>query len=85
MIDMLAQMKLAEEEKEHARVTNQNMNGSKNMHTEATMGLCTHSPTIPKRKFQKIQVGYHALDNSASSPDNQKSLAGLKNKASQGP
>jgi hypothetical protein len=87
MIDMLAQMKLAEEEeeKEQAGVTAQNMNGSKNMPTEATMGLCTNSPTIPKRKFQKIQVGSHVLENSASSPDNQISLAGLKNNASQEP
>jgi hypothetical protein len=61
------------------------MNGSKNMPTEATMGLCTNSPTIPKRKFQKIQVGSHVLENSASSPDNQISLAGLKNNASQEP
>jgi hypothetical protein len=83
MIDMLAKMKLEEEEEvnEHTGGSPQTTKGSTDSPKEATMGP---PPPITKRKFQRTQVGTYVLEDSTITPNNQNLLAGLKNKAGQG-
>jgi hypothetical protein len=77
MLDMLAKMKLEEEEDE-SDSTPQNHTSGKDTTRDTTMNTYNQTSTIPKRKFQKIQRSSQIMYESASS------LVSLEEKANQG-
>jgi hypothetical protein len=77
MLDMLAKMKL-EEEEEESDSTPQNHTSGKDTTRDTTMNTYNQTPTIPKRKFQKTQRSSQIMYESTSS------MVSLEEKANQG-
>jgi hypothetical protein len=86
MMDMLARMKLEEENEENtqdkasAPVMDEEQDKAKGIHSAQHL----HTPTPAKRKFQKIQHATQAYNIASTSAHTQNSMVSLENKANQG-
>jgi hypothetical protein len=80
MIDMLAKMKLEEEDEESVQTDGSPKNNTtdKDTNKETTMSSYRQAPTIPKRKFQIIQGSTQIRHEAVSS------MVSLEEKANQG-
>jgi hypothetical protein len=87
MLDMLARMKLEEQQEEeaHKRSTNKTSYQDQDMAREEPMNKLTHTPTVPKRKFQRTQDTSHLIKGSETNSHQQYLEVILDQRANQGP
>jgi hypothetical protein len=88
MLDMLAKMKLEEEREEAPQAednshTNHEEPQQEKTSTTSSMKPYNQSPTMPKRKFLKIQSHSQRTTDAADLNNSQNTMACLANKASQ--
>jgi hypothetical protein len=86
MLEMLARMKLEEEQEEaaHNKPTNKNSYQDQDMVRDGAMNKLTHTPTAAKRKFQRTQVTSQLIKGSETTPHQQYLEVSLDQRANQG-
>jgi hypothetical protein len=86
MLDMLAKMKLEEEQEaeEPTGPTNKTNSQKQDMTRDETMNKLTHTPTMSKRKFQRTQGTSHLMEASTTNPHQGYLEVSLDTRANQG-
>jgi hypothetical protein len=87
MLDMLARMKLEEdqEEEDHTGPNTKTSSQDQDMARKEPMNKLTHTPTVSKRKFHRTQGTSHLMEASATNPHQEYLEVSLDKRANQGP